>query len=343
MGKPKLFLVTAIVGVLALVAGACAQPSPTPAPTPSPAPASMGSLNVYVTDAPPREEVTSIMVTVSEIQVHRAGAEQEKEQQQSGTGNQTQEEEQEQQQTQTGGGGWITIDLSDNATTFDLLEIKGIEQFIGTSEVEEGKYTQVRLVVDKVQVKLGSGDLQDATVPSKELKIVRPFDVVAGETTALVLDFDADRMVTVTGAGKIIVKPVIKLTVRQEKGGGQQNGSGAGKAALEDKVWVLESYGEPGNLKAVLEDTEITATFDSAEGQVTGSAGCNSYSGGYEVEGDNLSIPGPIISTEMSCGEQIDKQEYEYLATLQAAESYKIEDGELTITCGNQALIFKSE
>ena len=39
----------------------------------------------------------------------------------------------------------------------------------------------------------------------------------AGEITAMVIDFEADKMVTVTGSGKIIVKPVVKLTVRQEK------------------------------------------------------------------------------------------------------------------------------
>ena len=61
-------------------------------------------------------------------------------------------------------------------------------------------------------------------MPSKELKLVHPFDVVAGETTDLVVDFDADKMVTVTGAGKIMVKPVVKLTVKQEKPADQKNG-----------------------------------------------------------------------------------------------------------------------
>ncbi len=223
MFKTKLYPVAIILSVLALVAGACA-PSVTPPTTPTtpatpitPTTAPSGMLKVYVTDAPPREEVTSIMVTVSEVQVHKAVAEQEQEQeqQQSTSGNQTQE--QEQQQTQQGGGEWLTLDLSDNATTFDLLQIRGIEQYLGANEVDSGKYTQVRLVVDKVQVKFGSGNLTDAEVPSKELKIVHPFDIVPGETTALVLDFDADKMVTVTGGDKIIVKPVIKLTVKQEK------------------------------------------------------------------------------------------------------------------------------
>ena len=38
---------------------------------------------------------------------------------------------------------------------------------------------------------------------------------MAGETTIILLDFDAEKSVTVTGAGKILVRPVVKLTVRQ--------------------------------------------------------------------------------------------------------------------------------
>ena len=111
---------------------------------------------------------------------------------------------------------------------------------------------------------------------------------------------------------------------------------------LEDKIWMLESYGDRGNLKPLIQDTEITIEFKSTEGQFSGSAGCNHYFGSYEMEGGNLSIPGPIGATEMSCGEEIDNQEREYLSTLQAARFYNIEDGRLTIICGAQFLVFKS-
>ncbi len=217
MTKARLFISVVAISLLTILGGGCV-PGPSPALSPTPSPTLTGALKLYVTDAPPRDEVTSIMVTVSEVQVHKAQAEQEREveQQQSGTGNQTREREQEQQRTQQGEGEWITIDLGDD-TTFDLLEIRGIEQYLGASAVEATKYTQVRLVVDAIQVRLGNGELQDARVPSNELKIVHPFDIIAGETTAMVLDFDADKMVTVTGNGDIIVKPVVKLTVKKEK------------------------------------------------------------------------------------------------------------------------------
>ncbi len=110
---------------------------------------------------------------------------------------------------------------------------------------------------------------------------------------------------------------------------------------FEDVPWLLESYGEPGNLKTVLPDTEITATFDSADGKVTGIAGCNNYFAGYRVKGNKLTVPGPIARTEMWCGDEIGKQETQYLNTLQAAESYTIQNGSLHITCADQLLVFK--
>ncbi|MFC1903026.1 META domain-containing protein [Chloroflexota bacterium] len=121
--------------------------------------------------------------------------------------------------------------------------------------------------------------------------------------------------------------------------------TGTGEAMLEDTAWVLESYGEPGNLKAVIVDIQITAEFVSAEETVKGSAGCNSYFGSYELKGSQLSIPGFIAATEMYCMEPegVMDQEQEYLAVLQLAESYEIDGDELHIDCGSQVLIFKSD
>jgi len=116
-------------------------------------------------------------------------------------------------------------------------------------------------------------------------------------------------------------------------------------SSIEDMDWVLQSYGEFGNLKDVLTDTEITAEFVSSEGTVEGSAGCNSYSGSYEVKDSQLSIPGPIAATEMYCMEPegVMEQERQYLEILQAAKSYSVEDGELQINCGGQVLVYTTE
>jgi heat shock protein HslJ len=120
-------------------------------------------------------------------------------------------------------------------------------------------------------------------------------------------------------------------------------GESAQTSDLEDIKWVLESYGEQGNLTPVIEGTRITATFESAEKQVRGSAGCNSYFGGYEIN-DGLSIT-TLAHTEMYCmdPEGVMEQETEYLKLLGTAESYRIQDGKLQIDCGNQLVLIYSE
>jgi len=153
------------------------------------------------------------------------------------------------------------------------------------------------------------------------------------------IEVDGELWFTNTTRYQVIThgNPTSNVEVVLEKVGPQET------LILEDIIWMLESYSDRGNLKPLIEDTAITIEFKSAEGQFSGSAGCNHYFGSYETEGGNLSIPGPIAATEMSCGEEIDKQEREYLSTLQAARFYNIEDGRLTIICGDQFLVFKSK
>jgi heat shock protein HslJ len=117
--------------------------------------------------------------------------------------------------------------------------------------------------------------------------------------------------------------------------------SGGMSDGLEDINWLLESYGEPESLQTVLEGTAITALFDSAEGQVTGSAGANHYFGSYQISKNKLSIQ-EIAQTKMYRldPEGVMEQEAQYLKALQSAESYEISAGKLQITSANQVLIF---
>jgi hypothetical protein len=186
-------LIVAIVAALAMVVMLVGG---YPAPETAQA---KGTLQIMVTDAPPEEEVTSIMVTVESVEVHKAAAQQE--QQQSAI-NSTDEE-----------AGWLPVNILAGNETFDLLQIQGIEEVVAVAELEPGNYTQIRMTISNVQVRLGDGDLQDVILPSGKLKFVRPFNIVEGQTTALLFDFDAEKSVTVTGSGQIIVKPVVKLSM----------------------------------------------------------------------------------------------------------------------------------
>ena len=180
-----------------------------------------GTLQIMVTDAPPEEEVTSIMVTVESVEVHKATAAQEQEQEQEGGQGQNQEQEQEQQQLANNStnnstseeAGWLPVNILAGNETFDLLQIQGIEEVLAIAELEPGKYTQIRMTVSNVQVRLGDGNLTDVILPSGKLKFVRPFNIVEDQTTALLFDFDAEKSVNVTGSGQIIVKPVVKLSM----------------------------------------------------------------------------------------------------------------------------------
>lgn len=117
-----------------------------------------------------------------------------------------------------------------------------------------------------------------------------------------------------------------------------------GPSDLENKTWVLESYGRQDSPQGVLDETEITAVFDGAEGEVSGSAGCNSYFGSYEASGSELSILA-LGYTEMYCvtPEGVMDQEQQYLTALTGAESYQVRDGQLHITCaGRRTLVFNA-
>jgi len=157
--------------------------------------AKTGIIEVRVTDAPPEYGITEIWVTVLDseeegVAVHKAGDD--------------------------GDGVWITIPIT-GGNPFELLSLQkaDLDALLATEEVTAGKYTQIRMTIDIVQVKIGDGDLQPAVLPSGKLKFVRPFEVFDGETTIILLDFDADKSVTVTGGGKVIVKPVVKLSIQQ--------------------------------------------------------------------------------------------------------------------------------
>jgi hypothetical protein len=188
-------LIVAIVAALAMVVMAVGgYPSPETAQA-------KGILQIMVTDAPPEEEVTSIMVTVESVEVHKAAVEQEQSANNS-TNNSTDEE-----------AGWLPLGILAGNETFDLLQIQGIEEVLAVSELEPGKYTQIRMTIGNVQVRLGDGNLTDVILPSGSLKFIRNFNIVGGQTTALLFDFDAEKSVNVTGSGQIIVKPVVQLSV----------------------------------------------------------------------------------------------------------------------------------
>jgi heat shock protein HslJ len=104
------------------------------------------------------------------------------------------------------------------------------------------------------------------------------------------------------------------------------------------QLFQVTSFGPAGAEQAVLEGTQITATFTDTE--VKGNAGCNEYTGVLNRTDDAFTI-GAIVLTEKACSEPagIMEQEQAYLAALQNVAGFSWEekladDGSKIVTIG---------
>ena len=108
--------------------------------------------------------------------------------------------------------GWYTI--VEESQEFDLIAIQNATELMGEKNLSEGKYTQIRLTIDKAIIRINnSGEIEEHTlkIPSNKIKLIKPFYVYENETTILTLDFDIHESVHKTGSDKYIMKPTIKV------------------------------------------------------------------------------------------------------------------------------------
>jgi heat shock protein HslJ len=106
----------------------------------------------------------------------------------------------------------------------------------------------------------------------------------------------------------------------------------SGEYTLEGTTWLLDK---------TIPGSEITALFTG--GEVSGSAGCNTYQGTYRstrAAGRNTIEFGALATTKMMCDEPLMDQEGLYLAALEAATSYRIEGFALTIVYPGGEMLF---
>ena len=100
----------------------------------------------------------------------------------------------------------------------------------------------------------------------------------------------------------------------------------SGTDPLDGTSWILTAYRKT----QPIDGTIITATFQN--GEITGSAGCNSYFSSYQVKGDEIEM-GVIGQTEMACldPEGVMKQESIIMEFLRDAQEFILTDGQLQI------------
>lgn len=105
--------------------------------------------------------------------------------------------------------------------------------------------------------------------------------------------------------------------------------------------WRLVSFGSAGSETSLVAGTTVTLKFGE-DGRASGSSGCNSYGGTYQVRGDNISF-GRLISTKRACLDQnANQQESRFLSALEAANRFRLSSNRLTILSdrGRSALNF---
>jgi heat shock protein HslJ len=84
-----------------------------------------------------------------------------------------------------------------------------------------------------------------------------------------------------------------------------------------------------------IDGSSLTAEFGE-DGNVSGSAGCNSYSGTYEISGETVEF-GEMISTLMACiePEGIMEQEADFFNAMKNAERFQLQ-GDLLVLFDSQ-------
>ena len=106
---------------------------------------------------------------------------------------------------------------------------------------------------------------------------------------------------------------------------------------LVGTTWTLTTIASGDAVSSVLNGTEVTAAF-TADATVSGSAGCNRYSGSYTWTDDQLSFSA-LASTKMACADDIMAQESAFLASMGDVASFAIEGSQLTLSDGAGALL----
>ena len=83
---------------------------------------------------------------------------------------------------------WITV--NEDGGEVDILYLAGGGmQELALTDLEPGQYTQIRFHINRAWV-IVEGEEIELKVPSNMLKFIKPFEIVEGETTQLVADFD---------------------------------------------------------------------------------------------------------------------------------------------------------
>lgn len=159
-----------------------------------------------------------------------------------------------------------------------------------------------------------------------------------GDVTPNINTLDAlVQSITLSGGGSVQPAPGDVATVAPAtEDAGQTNGT----AGALQGTWRLTAYGDPANPTPVAEGSEVTAVFEP--GGLGGSAGCNTYGGSFQFEGQTLTVSN-VVSTLRACEDQaVMTQETTYLDALGRVTAYQVEGSTLRLTYPEGVLVFEA-
>ena len=156
-----------------------------------------GTLQVYLTDAPGDDE--AVWIDIEEVRIHID----------------------DEDELELEDEGWIII--SDDPKRVNLLDLTNGElEVLGETELEEGMYSQIRLILGDDNEIVKNGVTHSLDTPSAQqsgLKLNVHAEIEGGEVYTLLLDFDASRSIVEAGnSGKFLLKPVIRTVAFAETG-----------------------------------------------------------------------------------------------------------------------------
>ncbi len=124
--------------------------------------------------------------------------------------------------------GWVSL-AGVNTGAYDLLTLTGgMTELLVETEIEAGHLHQIRLVLGDnnyavIENEVGVEEehrlnLQTPSAQESGLKLLVDKELKAGAEYTFILDFDVDESVVATGSGSYILKPVIRVSVKENSG-----------------------------------------------------------------------------------------------------------------------------
>jgi hypothetical protein len=145
-----------------------------------------GRLKIYLIDSP--VALDSVIICVTRVEVHKAGND--------------------------STSGWFVI--NDSTRYFDLLLLSnGASAVLGDTSLATGQYTQIRLIIGEGSYVIDQGVKHNLEIPSGSqtgIKLIHKFTIEAAKLYELLLDFNVEKSIVITGNGQYKLKPTIKVT-----------------------------------------------------------------------------------------------------------------------------------